>query len=259
MRRSYFDMPYGQIHYRRAGHTHLPSLIFFHQSPSSSEMYESLMEVLSPEFNIIAPDTPGFGLSDPPANTSIHQIRDIFIQFFEGLSVENAFFFGHHTGAIFASAIGAKASHLCSKMALSGPPLLDENLRRTLPSLAMDEPVVADGSHLHRMWDKFGRKSNAIHPEIIQRELIQALYCGTRNKQMYQAIAGYDFAKDLERLSMPVLTLAGSEDVLIPQLSVAHGTIPQSQKLVIQGAASYICDTHTQELAEVLRVFFLGT
>ena len=253
----YQDMAYGQIHYRKSGRVGAPQLVLIHQSPSSSVMYETMMGELADDFDIIAPDTPGFGLSDTPPSRSVDAITDIYIEFLRSLGVQGANIFGHHTGAVFAGTIAARATDICSRLALCGPPLLDAEYREKLPTLAMDEPPTPDGGYLIRMWKKFGRKANDIGPDIIQREMVQAMYCGANNKRMYQAISDHDLEQDLNRISVPTLVFAGSEDVLLPRLQPAHEAIAGSDKAVIPGGASYICDTHAPELAKLLRDFFL--
>ena len=52
-----------QVHYRRAGRG--PAVVLLHQSPTSSREHTRLIERLMSEFTVIAPDTPGNGLSDP--------------------------------------------------------------------------------------------------------------------------------------------------------------------------------------------------
>ena len=52
-----------QVHYRRQGQG--PAVLLLHQSPQSSREFEPLMASWSENFTVIAPDTPGYGLSDP--------------------------------------------------------------------------------------------------------------------------------------------------------------------------------------------------
>ncbi|GIX19099.1 MAG: hypothetical protein KatS3mg120_0775 [Erythrobacter sp.] len=52
-----------RVHYRRCGKG--PPLLMVHQSPRSSGEYEPLMQAWGAHFTCIAPDTPGFGQSDP--------------------------------------------------------------------------------------------------------------------------------------------------------------------------------------------------
>ncbi len=57
------------IFYREAGPKDAPALLLLHGLPSSSRMYEPLLQRLSDRYHLIAPDYPGFGHSDWPAPT----------------------------------------------------------------------------------------------------------------------------------------------------------------------------------------------
>ncbi|MGH8306601.1 MAG: alpha/beta fold hydrolase, partial [Steroidobacteraceae bacterium] len=54
------------IFYREAGPPDAPVLLLLHGYPSSSRMFEPLLPRLAGELRLIAPDYPGFGLSDAP-------------------------------------------------------------------------------------------------------------------------------------------------------------------------------------------------
>lgn len=55
-----------RIFYREAGRSGAPPLLLLHGYPSSSRMFEPLLPLLADEFRLIAPDYPGFGLSEAP-------------------------------------------------------------------------------------------------------------------------------------------------------------------------------------------------
>ncbi len=55
-----------KVFYREAGAATLPKLLLLHGFPSSSHMFRDLIPLLADRFHIIAPDLPGFGLSDMP-------------------------------------------------------------------------------------------------------------------------------------------------------------------------------------------------
>jgi pimeloyl-ACP methyl ester carboxylesterase len=57
------------IFYREAGPKDAPTLLLLHGLPSSSRMYEPLLQRLSDRYHLIAPDYPGFGHSDWPDPT----------------------------------------------------------------------------------------------------------------------------------------------------------------------------------------------
>lgn len=54
------------IFYREAGPSSAPTLLLLHGLPSSSRMFQSLMDRLSDRYHLVAPDYPGFGHSDWP-------------------------------------------------------------------------------------------------------------------------------------------------------------------------------------------------
>jgi pimeloyl-ACP methyl ester carboxylesterase len=57
------------IFYREAGTPGKPKLLLLHGFPTSSHMFRDLIPLLSNSFHIIAPDLPGFGLSDMPSRS----------------------------------------------------------------------------------------------------------------------------------------------------------------------------------------------
>ena len=52
------------IAYREAGNPANPKLVLLHGFPASSHQYRDLIRALADHFHVIAPDYPGFGLSD---------------------------------------------------------------------------------------------------------------------------------------------------------------------------------------------------
>ena len=50
---------------REAGEPDRPALVLLHGFPSSSRQYVRLIDRLAGHWHVIAPDYPGFGLSDP--------------------------------------------------------------------------------------------------------------------------------------------------------------------------------------------------
>jgi pimeloyl-ACP methyl ester carboxylesterase len=68
-----------KVFYREAGPAGAPTLLLLHGFPSASHMFRDLIPLLADQFQIIAPDLPGFGQSDMPA-------RDKFDYTFENLA-----------------------------------------------------------------------------------------------------------------------------------------------------------------------------
>ena len=55
------------VFYREAGPVDAPVLVLLHGFPSSSHMFRKLIPALAGRYRVIAPDLPGFGLSEMPS------------------------------------------------------------------------------------------------------------------------------------------------------------------------------------------------
>ena len=64
------------IFYREAGTPGQPELVLLHGFPTSSHMFRDLIDDLSDDFHIIAPDYPGFGLSSAPSHDAFEYTFD---------------------------------------------------------------------------------------------------------------------------------------------------------------------------------------
>ena len=71
------------IAYREAGDTKSPKLVLLHGFPASSHQYRDLIQSLSDKFHVIAPDYPGFGLSDEPDPATYNYTFDSFSEIIE--------------------------------------------------------------------------------------------------------------------------------------------------------------------------------
>ena len=56
-----------QVFYREAGPTNAPVVLLLHGFPTSSFMFRNLIPRLASDYRVIAPDLPGFGFTDAPA------------------------------------------------------------------------------------------------------------------------------------------------------------------------------------------------
>jgi len=64
------------IFYREAGDKNKPTILLLHGFPSSSHMYRDLINDLSADYHLIAPDYPGFGQSSSPSPAAYHYSFD---------------------------------------------------------------------------------------------------------------------------------------------------------------------------------------
>lgn len=88
---------------REAGEPARPALVLLHGFPSSSRQYVRLIDRLAGHWHVIAPDYPGFGLSDPvPASPTFDRLAEITGGALDALGIDRyalyAFDFGAPVG-----------------------------------------------------------------------------------------------------------------------------------------------------------------
>lgn len=257
IRRGYLELAHGQVHYRRAGTPGKPLVVLLHQTPSTSEMYEPLMTLLAPTFDCFAPDTPGFGQSDAlRGGFSIEAAASALGSAVRRICDGAVNWFGHHTGAALALQVAATRPEQVDRLAMSGPCLLDEAMRKALPQRAAHVPVADDGSHLRTVWDRIAAKDAAAPLQIRQRETLAGLDAGEHYARAYASVCETDTAAQLRSLKCPALVFAGTDDPLYPRLEAAHRLLARGQKAQIPGARTFVCERNAPEVAALLQKFF---
>lgn len=255
--RGYATVSFGQVHYRYAGTGRGPVLVLLHQTPSTSAMYEDLMRALAGDFRLLAPDTPGMGLSDPvEGRMTIDALANGIVEFLDALGIGRCCVFGHHTGAAIATQLAADRPERVDALALSGPTLIDATLREKLPEVSATLPTDGGGGHLVQRWRRILRMDRDVPLHIAQRETLNAIAMGDRYSAAYEAVMAHDVDRALTAVTCPVLVFAGTRDVLYPQLDAAHALLADGSKREIADAGSLVCETHCHEVAALLRDFF---
>src|SRR5215211_1091099 len=81
------------IFYREAGSKNAPAILLLHGFPTSSHMFRNLMQTLSDEFHLVAPDYKGYGNSSMPSvdefDYTFDNMAKIIYKFIETIGLEN--------------------------------------------------------------------------------------------------------------------------------------------------------------------------
>ncbi|MDH7973266.1 alpha/beta fold hydrolase [Sphingomonas sp. AR_OL41] len=120
IRKSYADGRFGQVHFRQNGEAGgaLP-LICLHATAYSSRSYIPLLEALEGKRHAIAPDTPGYGESDPPpAQVAIEDYAEALAEILPA----RFDLFGYHSGVSMAVEIAIRHPQRVRRLALMGVP-----------------------------------------------------------------------------------------------------------------------------------------
>lgn len=158
IKKYYADVPSGQTHYRRTGEGN--PLVLLHASPMSSQLMEPLMQHLAVSADVIAPDTPGYGQSDPLLAKTLQETDDLspYVEwlkaFLDSLGLQKIALYGTATGAQIAIEFARAFPERLEYIILDNAAHFTDQQRTDImgeyfPSI---EPQ-ADGAHLQKVWD----------------------------------------------------------------------------------------------------------
>jgi pimeloyl-ACP methyl ester carboxylesterase len=118
--RAYAPGPHGQIHYRRSGPIGARSpLVLLHPFPGSSYLFEGLMSEMGHDRSLIAPDMPGFGMSDPPGVTpTISTYATAMLDLVAELGLGMVDVMGYHAGGSVAVEMARQQPDVVRKLIL---------------------------------------------------------------------------------------------------------------------------------------------
>jgi haloalkane dehalogenase len=148
------------VHYRKCGSG--PPLLIIHQSPRSSSEYAALMQDWGAHFTCIAPDTPGFGQSDPLPidNPEIDDFADAIVEFADAVGIKSILGYGFHSGGILLVNAMKRHSPKFSGLAIGGYAIWNDEERAKLgaPYIPPNPPKLY-GEHLVWLWNRILEQS----------------------------------------------------------------------------------------------------
>lgn len=80
-----------KVFYRSAGDPSAPAVLLLHGFPSASHMFRDLIPELASQYHVVAPDLPGFGMTEQPARAvfayTFENIAEVIGRFTEALGL----------------------------------------------------------------------------------------------------------------------------------------------------------------------------
>lgn len=218
IRRAYADCRFGQLHYRAAtpdSNGNTVPLLCFHQSPQSGRVFTEVLNNLGQTRAVYAPDTPGFGESDPPTTEpSIEDFADAMEEFIDHLGLESFDILGYHTGALTGTEIALRRPKHVRRMVLIGLPVLEQTEIDAFFAQPWPIPMQEDGSHITNEWERSVKWAGpGMTLPMIQRGFVDKLKAGDCAFWGGQAAMRYPFAEKLPKLEQPILGIGPKDDL----------------------------------------------
>jgi len=121
------------IFYREAGTVNKPTILLLHGYPTSSHMYRNLINDLSDQYHVLAPDYPGFGRSDQPKmkdfDYSFDNMANIVEGFLEQLNISKYSIYLMDYGAPIGFRIASKYPDRVESLIIQNGNAYDEGLK----------------------------------------------------------------------------------------------------------------------------------
>ncbi len=220
-----------QIHYRRAGSG--PPVLLLHQSPASSAELIPLIKELSASHTVIAPDTPGNGLSDPLPlpHPGMDDYANNIVDLMDEIGLPRAAVYGFHSGAACAMALAHRHAGRIDVAIANGytqmqPDELADILHHYLPVLTIEW----NGAHLLWAWSRmreqfiffpwYARKpatrlaSGMPSTQALHDAVMDLMRAGNGYSQAYRAALEYDRAAVVSKIVAPTVIMTARTDAL---------------------------------------------
>lgn len=256
MRRRYADLSQGQLHYRETGEGR--PLLLFHQTASSSAMYERAAPHLAAAgFHVIAPDTPNFGLSDPlPQKPTMRDYARVMAELMEHLGLGTAPVAGFHTGAHIALELAAQQPDRIEKAVLVGVLPMKDDADRERWRKEIVKPWTPDweGRFLEPNLALLQSYMDRSDDEGMWLELTQRLLAGPDYWHAYDAVVDHDAVGAAERLKVPALYVNPVGDMLVEQTRWLHERTPGAAYAEMPGGPDAVM-MHPAEFARLVAEF----
>jgi pimeloyl-ACP methyl ester carboxylesterase len=267
-----------KIFYREAGPADGPVLLLLHGYPTSSHMFRHLIPRLASSFRLIAPDLPGFGFTEVPAERQYQytfaNVAVTINAFVEALNLKRyaiyVFDYGAPTGFRLAVAHPERVSAIISQ---NGNGYV-EGLGDAWDPIKKywKDPIPANRDALRQFIGFEGTKWQYVHgvtdPLLVEPEAywLDTVLLQRPGNVEIQLDLFLDYANNVKlyptfqeyfRKSQPPLLAAwGKNDpFFIPPGAEAFRRDIPSAKVVFYDTGHFALETHVQEISEQIHVF----
>lgn len=249
---------FGAIHYRfveplRA--TRATPVLCLHASPASSVGFSDFLRQLGTDRLAMAPDNPGFGLSDRPSTKStIADFAAAIWDMADSLRIQSVDLVGSNTGSCTAVEMARQRPAAVRRIVMHAAPMftpkeiagLEAKLVGSVP-----EDIESAAAGIPERWKKFAAFRQGLSDDVAWQLFWEMNRDPTHRGWGHDAAFAYDFAGDLQKLRQPILVLNPMDD-MSPVTGRARGLAPNIQVMDLPISGN-LFSVHAAETAKLVR------
>ncbi len=260
-----------RVHYQEAGDEHAPPIILIHGFISSNLIWSHVLLPLARKgFRVIAPDMPGYGYSEKPADAryTIAEQASFVTSFMDRLRIKKAIVAGASYGGAVAATVALDYPDRVAKLILIGAVTNDDAKKKLLLRLSC-LPVIGDiatplflGSRWilrKRMQDMYRRMQKPINEKMVasRHHLLATANTHRAMIRTARAWSATRIEREASLIRQPTMLVWGDQDDHIPLDDAfrLRNTIPNSKLIVFRNCGHLPPAEHPDKFVEAVAEF----
>ena len=261
VRRGYFECRYGQLHVYNAmppggGFEEGTTLLCLHETPQTGRVFDGVQKILASDRSVYAPDLPGYGQSDSPAEPpTLEDYAAAMGDFLDTMRLRQIDVLGWQTGALVAAELAIARPAQIRRAVWGAVPALNAAARAEFLRSPWPGPANDDGSYLEREWRRAAAAAKRALPlEISARRMAAALQNGAPASWGLHAAVQYPTGDRLGLVTQPVLVLRPADEFWESSLRVRE-LLPKARILDLPAHGAALCEVAPQAVADAVASF----
>jgi len=261
VRRGYFESRYGQLHVynampRGGGFEEGTTLLCLHETPLAGRMFDGLQKILGCDRSVYAPDLPGYGQSDSPAEQpTVEDYAAAMGDFLDTMRLRRIDVMGCQTGALIALELAIARPAQIRRVVVSAVPGLDDAERAAFLRSPWPGPASEDGSYLEREWRRAAAAAKRPLPlDIAARRVAAMLQNGVNASWGMRAAVHYPVRARLALVTQPVLVLRAADEFWESSLRVRE-LLPKARIVDFPAHGAGLVEAAPQAVADAVAAF----